>query len=121
MSVSITGNQVARFLDELKEFRRFPKRIVCDNRAEYTSKAMFFWSMESGVKLSFIQAGKPTQNVFVESLNCKFRNECLNQYWFRSLDDARWEIGKWREHYNNVRPHSSPNYLPPVVFAERAA
>ncbi|MBT4891959.1 MAG: transposase, partial [Gammaproteobacteria bacterium] len=25
------------------------------------------------------------------------------------------------EHYNNVRPHSSLNYLPPVVFAERAA
>ena len=120
-SVSITGNQVARFLDALEEVRGLPKSIVCDNGTEYTSKAMFFWSKETGVKLSFIQPGKPTQNAFVESLNGKFRNECLNQHWFRSLDEARWEINKWREHYNNVRPHSSLGYLPPEVFAERAA
>ena len=104
--VSVTDNQVARFLDELKEFSPFPKSIVCDNVTEDTSKAMFFWSKESGVKLSFIQPGKPTQNAFVESLNGKFRNECLNQHGFRSLDEARWENDKWREHNNNVRAHS---------------
>jgi putative transposase len=120
-AVSITGNQVARFLDELKEIRDLPKSGVCDNGTEYTSKAMFFWSRESGVKLSFIQPGKPTQNAFVESLNDKFRNECLNKHWSRTLDEARWEIDKWREHYHNVRPHSSLGYLPPVVFAEQAA
>jgi putative transposase len=58
--VSITGNQVARFLDALEEVRGLPKSIVCDNGTEYTSKAMFFWSKETGVKLSFIQPGKPT-------------------------------------------------------------
>jgi putative transposase len=72
------GNQVARFLDELKEFRPFPKSIVWGNGTEYTSEAMFFWSKQSGVKMSFIQSGKPTQNAFVGSLNVKFRNECLN-------------------------------------------
>lgn len=121
VSVSITGNQVARFLEQLKECRGLPTNIVCDNGTEFTSKAMFFWSKESGVRLSFIQPGKPTQNAFVESLNGKFRNECLNQHWFRSLNEASWEIDKWRDHYNNVRPHSSLNYLPPVVFARRAA
>ena len=93
-SVSITGYSVARFLDELKEFRELPKTIVCGDGTEYTSKAMFFWSRESGVKLSFIQPGKPTQNALVGSLNGKFRNECLNQYWFKSLDEARLEIDK---------------------------
>jgi putative transposase len=121
VSVSVTDNQVVRFLDELKEFSPFPKSVGCRNGTEYTSKAMFFWSKESGVKLSFIQPGQPTQNAFVKSLNGKFRNECLNQHGFRSLDEARWEIDKWREHYNNVRAHSSLNYLPPVVFAERTA
>ena len=99
VSVSITGNQVARFLDELRESRGLPKSIVCDNGTEFTSKAMFFWSKESSVKLSFIQPGKPTQNAFVENLNGKFRNECLNQHWFRSLDEARWKMNfsscKW--------------------------
>ena len=31
------------------------------------------------------------------------------------------DTGGWREHYNQVRPHSSLNYLPPVVFAQQAA
>ena len=92
-----------------------PKKVVCDNGTEFTSKAMFFWSKETGITLGFIQPGKPTQNAFVESLNGKFRKECLSANWFRSLDEARVEINQWREHYNHVRPHSSLNYLPPVV------
>jgi len=35
--------------------------------------------------------------------------------------EARHEIDQWRKHYNNVRPHSSLGYLPPVEFAKRAA
>jgi putative transposase len=67
---------------------------------------MFFWSEDSGVKLSLIQPGKPTQNAFVESLNGKFRDGCLNQNWFRSLEEAKKQIEQWRYHYNYERPHS---------------
>lgn len=121
VSVSISGQQVARFLDQLIELRGKPQSIVCDNGSEFTSKAMFFWSKATRVKLNFIQPGKPTQNAFIESLNGKFRNECLNQHWFRTLDEAKYEINQWREHYNHVRPHSSLNYLPPSVFAKQVA
>ena len=38
--VSITGAQVARFLDQLFERRNKPRRIICDNGTEFTSKAM---------------------------------------------------------------------------------
>lgn len=119
--VSISGRQVARFLEHLCEERTKPNKIICDNGTEFTSKAMFFWSKEATVSLGFIQPGKPTQNAFVESLNGKFRNECLNHHWFRTLDEARAEIATWRDHYNQVRPHSSLNYLPPVEYAQRAA
>lgn len=73
VSVSITGQQVARFLDQLAELRALPPLIVCDNGPEFTSKAMFFWAKERHTKIGFIQPGKPTQNAFVESLNGKFR------------------------------------------------
>ncbi len=121
VSVSISGMQVARFLTQLAQTRPLPQSITCDNGTEYTSKAMFFWSRDNQVKLNFIQPGKPTQNAFIESLNGKFRNECLNQHWFRSLSEATYEINRWREHYNNVRPHSSLNYLTSVAYATKAA
>lgn len=118
---SISGHQVARFLSQIGETRGLPDQIICDNGTEFTSKAMFFWQQDNSVKLGFIQPGKPTQNAFVESLNGKFRNECLNQIWFRSIEEAREKIDQWRDHYNNVRPHSSLKYMTPIAFATRAA
>lgn len=121
VSTSISVQQVARFLDEVAESRSLPRHVVCDNGTEFTRKAMFFWSKETNVKLSFIKPGKPAQNAFCESLNGKFRNECLTQHWFRTLDEARYEINLWREHYNTIRPHSSLGYQSPVDFARKAA
>lgn len=72
VQVSISGRQVARFQSLLIEQRGKPGKVVCDNGTEFTSKAMFFWSKETGVTLGFIQPGKPTQNAFVESLNFPF-------------------------------------------------
>lgn len=69
VSVSISGRQVARFLCQLIELRGKPKKVICDNGTEFTSKAMVFWSKEANVELGFILPGKPTQNVFAESLN----------------------------------------------------
>jgi putative transposase len=65
------------------------------------------------VTLRLIQAGKPTQNAYVESFNGKFRDECLNEHWLRSLAEAREIIGAWRAHYNQRRPHSALGYQSP--------
>jgi putative transposase len=82
---------------------------------------MFFLSQKTGVKLHFIQPGKPTQNAFVESFNGKFRDYCLNLYWFASITEARSTIEDCREHYNHIRPHRSLGKKPPAVFAKEAA
>ncbi len=119
VSVAISGRQVARSLDQLMEERGKPNKVTCDNGTEFTSKAMFFWSKETGITLGFIQPENPTQNAFVESLNGKFRNKCLNPHGFRTLDEARYEIELWREHYNHVRPHSSLNDMPPIAYAKQ--
>ena len=75
---------------------------------------MFDWSERTGVRLRFIEPGKPVQNAFVESLNGKLRDECLNLHWFRSLRHAREEIERWRRHYNTERPHSALGYRTPM-------
>jgi putative transposase len=120
VDLSISGERMARHLDEIAGARGLPKRIVMDNGPEMTSKAMFMWSQKTGVKLHFIQPGKPTQNAFVESFNGRFRDGCLNQQWFRTLADARSIIGSWREHYNQVRPHSALNYRSPADYEKVA-
>ena len=79
------------------------------------------WAFANGVRLHFIDPGKPTQNGFIESFNGKFRDECLNQNWFVDLDDARRIIEAWRVDYNTVRPHSSLGYRTPHEFAREAA
>lgn len=121
VDVSISGERLARFLDHLAVFHGLPEEIVMDNGPEMTSKAMFLWSLKTGVRLRFIQPGKPMQNGFVESFNGRFRDECLNEHWFTSLAEARRLIEAWRRHYNEARPHSALGYATPADFARRCA
>ena len=110
------------YLDDLALLHGLPEEIVLDNGPEGTSRAMFDWSERSGVQLRFIEPGKPVQNAFVESLNGKLRDECLNLHWFRSLRHVREEIERWRHHYNNERPHSALGYRTPMeVLTTNAA
>lgn len=119
VDTSISGHRLVAVLDHLGQQIGLPREIVLDNGPELTSKAMFLWSQKTGVKLNFIQPGKPIQNAFCESFNGTFRDNCLNQYWFTSLRETRLIIEEWRQHYNKERPHSSLGYIPPEAFAKQ--
>jgi putative transposase len=49
---------------------------------------------------------KPNENVYIESFNGKFRDECLNEHWFVTMKPARQIIENWRIEYNTEREHS---------------
>ena len=83
-----------------------------------TVHALDRWAYERGVKLSFIEPGKPVQNAFIESFNGKFRDECLSQQLFFDLTDASEKIEVWRRDYNEVRPHQSLKNQTPREFAQ---
>ncbi len=117
---SLSGVRVARALDRLAETRGLPRVIVLDNGPEMISKALDEWAYRNNVRLQFIEPGKPTQNAFIESFNGRFRDECLNDHWFRNLDDARRIIAAWRVDYNATRPHSALGYMTPKEFAQAA-
>ncbi|MEZ4364721.1 MAG: IS3 family transposase [Kofleriaceae bacterium] len=116
VETSISGERVARFLDELAAAAGLPETIVVDNGPEFISNALDRWAYERGVKLHFIKPGTPTENAFIESFNGSFRNECLNANWFDSLDHARELIEAWRLDYNSDRPHSSLGGLTPIEY-----
>ncbi len=62
--------------------------------------------------------GKPVDNAYIEAFNGRLRDECLNQYWFLNLADARRIIERWRISYNTDRPHRALNRLTPQQYAE---
>ncbi|WP_366125080.1 transposase [uncultured Desulfovibrio sp.] len=47
--------------------------------------------------MEFSRPGKPTDNEHIESVNGKYRDECLNQNVFLSLHDARRTVEAWRQ------------------------
>ncbi len=75
------------------------------------------WAYANGVELDFSRLGKPTDNAFIESFNGRVRQECLNENWFLSLEDARQKVENWRQEYNNERPHSALGQMAPAQFA----
>lgn len=115
------GHYVARMLDQVGQFRGYPRAIRTDQGPEFTSRAFMAWAHARGVQNLINDAGKPTQNAYVESFNGKFRDECLSLEWFRSRAEAKVIIEAWRQHYNQVRPHSSLDYLTPNEFVARGA
>jgi len=118
---SLPGVRVVRVLERLRQERGVPAGIQVDNGPEFVSQVVDQWAYEQGVTLHFIRPGKPTDNGRIESFNGKFRDECLNQFWFVNLLEARERIEAWRQDYNQVRPHSSLGYQTPAEFAGKLA
>ena len=110
------GHGVVAALMEVVQEKGLPKLIRMDNGSEFTSKRLDQWAYLNGVELDFIRPGKPTDNALIESFNGRFREECLNESWFLSLEDAREKVEAWRQHYNQVRPHGALGNLAPAVF-----
>ena len=114
---SLPSARVVRVLDKLIWEYGLPESLRVDNGPEFISKALDLWASQHGVKLDFIQPGKPMQNGHVESFNGRFRDECLSQHHFPTLARARAEIEIWRAHYNCERPHSALDARTPKEFA----
>ena len=113
---SIPGSRVVAMLERLAEMGGLPEVITVDNGPEFTGKIMDEWVYRRGIKLNFIRPGKPVENAYIESFIGRLRDKCLNENWFASLKEAKGIIETWRKDYNEVRPHSSLDYLSPMEF-----
>jgi putative transposase len=114
------GTDVVEILEEVGRQIGFPKAIRVDQGTEFISRDLDLWAYWRGVTLDFSRPGKPTDNVFIESFNGKFRAECLNAHWFMSLDDARRKCEAWRRDYKEERPHSAIGNKVPIELIDRS-
>ena len=90
------------------------------NGSEFISRDMDLWACQRGVMLDFSRPGKPADNAFIEAFNSKLRSACLNAHWFLNLQDACEKLEAWRRHYNEERPHSAIENIPPIMLANSA-
>ncbi len=84
VDTSLPALRVVRVLERLRL-----ERIVIDHGTEFTSRALDQRAYQNKVTLHFITPASPMENGYIESLHGKFRNECLNEHWLFTLDDAR--------------------------------
>ena len=113
----LNATHVLETLGELFVSRGPPEHIRSDNGPEFCAEAVKTWLKRLAVKTLFIEPGSPWENGYIESFNGKLRDELLNGERFTTLLEAQVLIANWRQHYNQLRPHSALGYRPPAPEA----
>ena len=114
----IGGHRVVDVLMQVGKQRKLPGTIRLDNGPEFISKALDQWAFLNDVQLDFSRPGKPTDNGLIEAFNGRLRQECLNESWSLSLEDAREKVESWRQRYNKERPHGALGNMTPLEYAQ---
>lgn len=102
---SLPAERVVRTLDQIIAWRDKPLAIRVDNGPEYVSWRLQAWAERTGIRLLYIQPGKPQQNAYIERYNRTLRSEWLGRYHFESIEYVQDHPTKWLWTYNNERPN----------------
>jgi len=116
---SIRSRRGIDVLARLISLRGAPTHLRSDNGPEFVSLAIQKWIADNGMNIVLNDPGKPWQNGTNESFNGTRRDECLSIEWFRSQAEAKVVIETWRQHYDDIRPHSSLGDLTPTEFHQQ--
>ena len=117
VGLSMDADGVIEVLGWLVEEHGAPEFIRSDNGPEFVAYKIQDWLKARGSTTVYIHPGHPWENAYAESFNGKFRDECLNENIFRDEREAQWIIERWRNEYNQFRPHSSLGYRTPAEMA----
>jgi putative transposase len=79
VDLSLPSERVIRSLEQVMQWRGAPKVLRCDNGPKYISESIVDWVTRRGIRMQYIQPGKPRQNAHVERVNRTVRYEWLAQ------------------------------------------
>lgn len=113
---SIGGRLVTTILERLCLERGKPKAIQVDNGPEFISSILSDWCAENGIKLMYIQPGKPMQNGYIERFNRSYLESVLDANLFENIAQARMLSDEFQDDYNLHRPHEALGNLSPVNY-----
>jgi len=118
---SLPSERVIRTLEQIIGWRGKPIAIRCDNDPEYLSAAIISWALRRGIRLEYIQPGKPQQNAYVERFNRTVRYEWLSKYHWDSLNQVQQAATEWMWSYNYERPNMALGGITPKQRLAMAA
>ncbi|MHB9137718.1 MAG: IS3 family transposase [Acidithiobacillus ferrooxidans] len=110
---SLPAERVIRSLTQIIEWRGKPRALRCDNGPEYISQALRDWAKDEGIRIEYIQPGKPQQNAYIERYNRTVRYDWLAQYLFETIHEVQEFATRWLWTYNNERPNMALGGLTP--------
>ena len=99
VGASLRSQDVILTLSRLTRLYGKPAFVRSDNGAESTAAKVMRWLRDAAIGPAFIAPGSPL----------------LNREWFRSRAEAKVLIERWRQFYNERRPHSAHRYQPPAT------
>jgi putative transposase len=107
VDTSLPAERAVRVLENIIYWRGKPKTVRVDNGPEFISTTFRGFCGNNGIRIQYIQPGKPVQNAYIERFNRTFREDVLDAYLFKSIKELR-EISKnWMQDYNANHPHQS--------------
>ena len=119
--LSLPASRVIRALEQIIEWRGTPAKIRCDNGPEYISGTLMAWATRKGIKLDYIQPGKPQQNAYIERYNRTVRYGWLAQTLFDTIEQIQETATHWLWTYNHERPNMGLGGITPMQKLALAA
>jgi putative transposase len=120
IDTSLPGERLVRVFEQLRDSRGLPDMLRTDNGPEFLGERFSGWCEEHGIFIDYIEPGKPNQNAYIERFNRSYRNEVLNVWLFRNLDEVREMTWHWMLEYNEERDHDSLGGLTPAEVLAKA-
>ncbi|MEM9301881.1 MAG: IS3 family transposase [Pseudomonadota bacterium] len=120
IDTSLPSLRLVRVFEQLKEERGLPDVLRTDNGPEFLGEAFVEWCKVNGVLIDYIEPGKPNQNAFIERFNRTYREEVLDTWLFRNLDEVREITWAWMLEYNEERDHDGLNGMTPAEALQQA-
>jgi putative transposase len=121
IDLSLPAERVVRALEQVIEWRGKPTAIRSDNGPEYVGKTLTEWAQKNGIRLDYIQPGKPQQNAYIERFNRTVRYDWLGHYLFESIAEVQDYATSWLWLYNHERPNMALGGITPKQRLAMAA
>jgi transposase InsO family protein len=100
----------------LEKYPGVKPRLITDNGSQYISKDFAEYLKFAGLQHIRTSIAYPQSNGKIERYHRTIQQECIAAKSMINLEDARQQITKFVDYYNNKRLHSSLFYLTPDDF-----